>query len=109
MMLPLFVFDGDDLSVFDSVDYASRYLEPIDVDNACYLGFDASGNSLRFEVIPGDLHSLPKVRIRRNEEPADPEQLRALLQARLIAQGRGGERAELADLAKEARNLFLVG
>jgi len=47
---PIFVFEGDDLSVHDSVEGAEGFLEPPDVREGIYVAFDSQGRVLTVEL-----------------------------------------------------------
>lgn len=47
---PIFVIDGQDVIVFESVKEAKLSLEPIDVTNSVYVAYDAQGRLLRLET-----------------------------------------------------------
>lgn len=51
MKLPLFLFDGGDLSIFEKAEDLERYVESPDVDG--YEVFDASGARFGFDVPSG--------------------------------------------------------
>ncbi len=47
---PLFVFEGHDVSIFDSIDSLQVKLEGIDVEDGVYEDFDAVGRIVHFEA-----------------------------------------------------------
>jgi hypothetical protein len=44
---PIFILEGHDLGIFDDVEQAQAQLEPIDVKDGIYEGYDAHGRRLR--------------------------------------------------------------
>ncbi len=48
--IPIFLYEPNDLSVFDSLESAKRYAEPIDVINNVYTAYDAKGRLRKLEV-----------------------------------------------------------
>lgn len=48
--LPIFVVEGHDVGIYDSVDRAEAHLEPIDVAADVYTGYDALGRRLKIET-----------------------------------------------------------
>ena len=47
MQFPIIVIDsGGDIALFDSIDSAESYIEPIDVDNGEYQIFDSQGRTM---------------------------------------------------------------
>lgn len=51
MVLPIILSDSGDLLIFESIDEALRYIEPIDVKNNVYRGFDSQGRLLRLATV----------------------------------------------------------
>jgi|GEM_PF-3488376 len=108
---PFFLFDGLDLTLFDSLDDLVISLEGIDVDSGAYQAFDAAGRVVRlgargvtqtrFTVEIGE------VVIESIEEVSHGlEQLRKLLKDHLIAMDQGIDReATLADLVSLCRSV----
>ena len=47
---PIFVFEGLDLSIYDSIDSMRRGLEGVDVDDGIYEAFDSVGCLLRLSA-----------------------------------------------------------
>lgn len=43
MKAPIFICDNGDVSIFESVEYAEQYLEPIDVLNEDFTVYDCEG------------------------------------------------------------------
>lgn len=50
MLLPIIVNENGDLSFFASIKGAENYLEPIDVRNGEYVGYDSEGRLLSFST-----------------------------------------------------------
>ena len=50
MRLPLIICEQGDLDLFESIESACNYLEPIDIRNDEYIGYDASGQLLKLEI-----------------------------------------------------------
>jgi hypothetical protein len=63
MKTPIFINEMGDISVFDSVEDAERYLEPIDVANNEYVGYDSEGRLLQLTVTDANRVSI------RSSEP----------------------------------------
>lgn len=71
---PVIVDENGDIDVFDSVEAAELYLEPIDVEDDRFIAFDSVGRLLRL------LPTTPRVTIESTEEfPNHAERLRELL------------------------------
>jgi hypothetical protein len=51
MQPPIIVDDKGDVSIFDSVEQAQRYLEPIDIRNGEYVIYDREGRLLRGVIV----------------------------------------------------------
>ena len=51
---PIFIIDGEDVSIYKSVQDAAFHLEPIDVRNGEYVAYDSKGNLLRLETTQDD-------------------------------------------------------
>ena len=98
MKLPIFSFEGYDLTVFETPEDAESYVEPADVN----LGssYDADGQRILFET-DGRI-----TRIRETGE-LQPDALRESLLATLSQVGASvGPDAELAELKREAEQRF---
>ena len=68
---PIYVYEEEALDVFETVEYAERYLEPPDVINDIFEGYDAEGRLLKFSVVKeklSDRCSIDVVRIELAEE-----------------------------------------
>jgi hypothetical protein len=50
---PVFLGESGDVLVFDSIEYAEHYIEPIDVINNEYVGYDSEGRLLELLVTDG--------------------------------------------------------
>lgn len=50
MKLPIIIDESGDISVFDSLESAERSLEPIDILNGEFVGYDAEGRLLN--IVP---------------------------------------------------------
>jgi hypothetical protein len=50
MKTPIFINERGDVSVFESVEDAEHYIEPIDVANNEYVGYDSEGRLLQLTV-----------------------------------------------------------
>ncbi len=102
---PLYLWDPDDLCIFNSIEEAQSWLEPIDVKNGVRFAYDAEGRRLKVEVelVTDSLlvikWSKEIVRIRLLD-PNDrrPEELRQILIAALCALSDVDEDPELSDL-----------
>jgi len=51
MKPPIFVYEPDDLDVFESLDSAQLKVEPIDVKDNAFLYFDSEGTILEASVV----------------------------------------------------------
>jgi hypothetical protein len=51
MSIPIILNNFGDVLVFDSVEKAVRYIEPIDVSNNEYTGYDGEGRLLQLSVL----------------------------------------------------------
>ena len=49
---PIIVDETGPIYVFESIEYAERYLEPIDVEDNRYVAFDSAGRLLRLTATP---------------------------------------------------------
>ena len=71
---PIIVDESGDTDVFDSIEAAAIYLEPIDVEDNIFVAFDSTGRLLRL------LPTTPQITIEAAEEvPNHAERLRELL------------------------------
>lgn len=71
---PVIVDETGPIYIFESVEYAERYLEPIDVEDNRYVAFDSEGRLLRL------LPTHPRISIEAAEEvPNHGEVVRELL------------------------------
>jgi hypothetical protein len=50
MKAPIIVNGHGDVSIFESVEYAEQYLEPIDVKNKEYIVYDSEGHILQLAI-----------------------------------------------------------
>jgi hypothetical protein len=93
---PIFVVEGLDISVHDTVESAERSLEPWWVNEECGSVFDASGRLIQLKA------GKHRVRIESWEEvPAHADELRSFLSDYLKLKGHPREQsanAELSDL-----------
>lgn len=48
---PIYIYEEEALDVFETVEYAERYIEPPDVINDIFEGYDAEGRLLKFSVV----------------------------------------------------------
>lgn len=107
MTPPLFVDENGDLAVFDSIQDACRYLEPVDVLAGVYRAFDASGTPLALSVRPGEGGRREVVMVLTAGPPSE-QALLNLLRARLDAIGVSASGKSLAALVESARASFLT-
>lgn len=71
---PIIVDESGATDVFESIEYAERYLEPVDVEDNRYVAFDSTGRLLRL------IATFPGVTIEAAEEaPNHAEVVRELL------------------------------
>jgi len=47
---PLFINESGDLSIFETIDDAVRYIEPVDVLSGVYVGYDSQGMLLKLKA-----------------------------------------------------------
>lgn len=99
MQPPLIVAEGLDLKLYDSVRDAELDLEPVDVQDGCYVGYDSEGRELLLTVRE------EKIEISAAEaSPGHRRHLAELLRAALAAVGRPIQAdSELEDLVEAAR------
>jgi hypothetical protein len=99
MEAPIIIDNFGDLLIFESVEKAERYLEPVDVENGEYQAFDRTGRRVRLST------DGLRVRVGPVEEGAPQvEHLRQVLQRFLSAVGVPGDwlaPAGLDDLVRE--------
>ncbi|MGH2682092.1 MAG: hypothetical protein ACRDIX_02540 [Actinomycetota bacterium] len=87
---PIFILEGHDLGIFDDVERAQLQLEPIDVKDGIYEGYDAQGRRLRIWTDgKGTFIELEE------EQPSDVSRFESELRADLIRLGE--DRAAEAD------------
>jgi len=55
MKVPIIVNGHGDVSIFESVEYAEQYLEPIDVKNKEYVVYDSEGYLLQLAIFKEEL------------------------------------------------------
>jgi hypothetical protein len=105
---PIVVSDGHDLLVFESVESATGWVEPYDVDEG--TAFDADGRLVAFELDgPGRLWEKTVVLREREAEPTHETELREAITAALLAVGAVPDpSAPLAQLVGTALRRFRV-
>jgi plasmid stability protein len=75
MKTPIFINESGNVLVFESVEDAERYIEPIDVINEEYVGYDSAGRRLALRVTKEN-----KINIRSAEhEPSHAAELKDVL------------------------------
>ena len=87
MKTPIIVDGPGNVSIFESVEYAEQYLEPIDVKNEKYVVYNGVGHILQLEIsqkellpIFGRTELIETVKISTSESTADHSgELRELL------------------------------
>jgi hypothetical protein len=79
---PIFIVEGHDLGIYDDVEQAKTYPEPIDVKDGIYEGYDAHGRRLR--IWTDGRHTFIEL---GEEEPSDFSSLETELRAHLIRLG----------------------
>lgn len=87
MKPPIYVYEPNDLDVFESLELAERYIEAIDVKNNEYEYFDSEGRKLEASVYLDD-RGIEMCRILDSEkyEP-EPHRLKSLILDMLISLG----------------------
>lgn len=98
---PIFVFEDKDIGIYESVELAQNDLEPPEISDRIYIGFDAEGRLLTIETNGRDTFiSLQEV------EPSNPDlllhKLRAFLQ--YVGDTRAEETSELSRLVEIAKD-----
>ena len=53
---PIIVDETGYITVFETIEYAERYLEPIDVEEERFVAFDSTGRLLRLTATPRSVH-----------------------------------------------------
>jgi len=92
---PIIVSEGGDVDVFESIEDAEKYLEPIDVKAGRFKAFDCEGRSLLLHP------TTPRVSIDAEEEtPTHEEELTLLLRRFLRQVGTTDAQLESASLAE---------
>jgi len=102
MKPPIFVYEPNDLDVFESVRLAERYLEPPDVLDGAYSAYDSEGRLLKLGVSDDGM----RVVIHPGEPvPEHAQELRAAIIVLLSAVGVSRQwldSASLPDLVHKA-------
>lgn len=80
IILPIFVIEGEDVIIFNSLEDVQSQLEPIDVRNNIFISYDAEGKLVKIET-DGRYINVKLV----EEEPMHVAELEALLRNYLIA------------------------
>lgn len=80
---PIFLDNFGDVLVFDSIRSAERYIEPIDVANNEYVGYDGEGRLLQLAVIKKRQVSIESA----ESEPKHSDELRRTLVRFLLRLG----------------------
>ena len=79
MKTPIFVYEPDNLSVFDEVWKAERYIEPADVNEGIYFFYDSEGLILESLVIQND-KGIEKCVIKEPQEKIyNPKELKSII------------------------------
>ncbi len=79
---PIFILEGHDAAIFESVEQAQSHLEPIDVKHGVNDAYDGQGRRLRISTDGRDI-----VIELAEEEPSDFSSLEAELRAHLVRRG----------------------
>jgi hypothetical protein len=75
MIAPIIIYNFGDVLIFETVEKAERYIEPIDIDNNEYIAYDSEGRLLRLIV-----RSRNRVHIEATEaEPNHADEVRKIL------------------------------
>jgi hypothetical protein len=111
MKPPIFVYEPRDLDVFDSVEAAEQYLEPIDVQHNRFVAYDSESRLLALSVMTKPTRPnifdillyrpsvIEHVVIKEAEsEPSHQDQLRQILAAYLSIFGENSDWLEGASL-----------
>ena len=56
MKSPIVIVEDGDISVHPSPEHAEVFLEPSDVKDSNYIGYDSEGNLLDLSVVPAEKH-----------------------------------------------------
>jgi hypothetical protein len=107
MVFPIILDNYGDTLVFADLASATRYLEPIDVSNGEYIGYDAEGYQLNIEV-----DDQSRISIFKDENaPNHSDQLRNIL-SRFLKATRTPEEwilsASLQELGKKAETFAIT-
>lgn len=113
MRPPIIVVEHSDVTIFESVEKAQNWLEPIDVKNGEYVAYDRDGRLLRLAVKPierqsffGKKKSIEGVEISEAGDGIDhaPELRKALIDffKKTAVYDREDEVLELTDLVNKA-------
>jgi len=78
MRPPIFVYEPNDLDVFESVEAAERYIEPIDVKNDEFTFFDSEGRVLNASVVI-DTKGIERTVIDDTEDQFNKSELKRIL------------------------------
>ena len=101
MALPIFIAEGWDLKLYDSIRDAELDLEPIDVESGIYAGYDAEGRLLKIETRDSAV-----VLSAAEASPAHQGQLEELLRGALRMTGHLPEGADSLESLVEAARVF---
>ena len=108
MRPPIFVWQPNELLVFDSVEWAEQWTEPYDVDEG--VVYDAEGRLLAFELEgPGPVPEKRVVLHAREPDPTHEKELRtAIIQVSLAAGTKLDPSASLEQLIEPALARFCI-
>lgn len=109
MQPPLVLSENGDVLLFASREEAEAYLEPIDVQNQEYRGYDAAGRLLAFQVTTEEVPILlglfkvsrERVRVEVAERlPSHQAEVQSILAGALLRMGIAEDRVRRAELAQ---------
>lgn len=107
--LPLFIYEPLDMGIYSSVEDAEKDLEPIDVQNGNYRGYDAIGHLLKLKIILQDNIQLVKIEL-AEYEPNHVEDLKTDLKEFLQETGdlsEGEKDLNLTELIEKSKKYII--
>ncbi len=81
---PIFIRDGGDLSIFETIADVTSYIEPVDVLNNVYVGYDSQGRLLTLKARSDRNYHPIEIELAETE-PSHQAELRTILLAFLKA------------------------
>ena len=106
---PILIYEPNDLCVFESLDYATSYIEAIDVIDEIYTAYDGAGRLLKLSVKAVGRRQLVEIEAAETE-PGHQEELKQVLITFFRAVGAEKEwlaNASLENLVYKAREYMI--